>query len=303
MAVDFAQIQIFTVPNVDSFVKLVTNSMEIKNEFVKVNFFRNFFLIFFSKIFVRFFFQIFILKFFQFFFQANERWSGREASCTIKQCIEVPKPKQGDAECSNGYKFGSLCRYDCNSGYDLEGARENFCGSDGEWSVSEAPNCIIGECSPLDPPVFGDISCSKDNKVGSECTFTCNVGYELLGDGTRLCEDSHLWSGVMPRCVPTECPVLSAPKNGIVVCTAERSYRSICQFKCNDGYELNGNNIMECSAEKKWNPDEAPTCEEILCDQLPPLEHGNVKCSDNNRHQARDNKKVIFEISDFSKSD
>ena len=284
MAVDFARTPIYTVPSVDSFVKLDTNSMAIKNEFVKVK----------ASVTTRKFQNKFLVKNFQkikISFLANERWSGQEASCTIKQCIEVPKPKQGDAECSNGYKFGSLCRYDCNSGYDLEGARENFCGSDGEWSVSEAPNCIIGECSPLDPPVFGDISCSKDNKVGSECTFSCNVGYELLGDENRLCEDSHLWSGVMPRCVPTECPVLSAPKNGIVVCTAERSYRSICQFKCNDGYELNGNNIMECSAEKKWNPDEAPTCEEILCDPLPPLEHGNVKCSDNNRHQDRENKK------------
>ena len=218
--------------------------------------------------------------------QADEQWSGEEASCTIKECVEVPKPKKGDADCSNGYKFGSLCRYDCNSGFDLEGARENFCGSDGEWSVSEAPNCIIGECSPLDPPVFGDISCSHDNKVGSKCSFTCNTGYELLGDEVRLCEDSHIWSGVMPRCVPTECPVLTAPKNGMIVCTAERAYRSICQFDCNDGYELKGNKIMECSAEKKWNPEEAPVCEEILCDPLPKLPHGNVKCSDDNRHQS-----------------
>ena len=55
MAVDFAQIQISTVPSVDSFVKLVMNSTEIKNESVKVKF-----LDFFKKkIFFSNFFQIF----------------------------------------------------------------------------------------------------------------------------------------------------------------------------------------------------------------------------------------------------
>ena len=55
MVVDFAQIQISTVPSVDSFVKLVMNSTEIKNESVKVKF-----LDFFKKkIFFSNFFQIF----------------------------------------------------------------------------------------------------------------------------------------------------------------------------------------------------------------------------------------------------
>ena len=59
MAVDFAQIQISTVPSVDSFVKLVTNSTEIKNESVKVKFFQKFFeffSIFVFKILLNFFF-------------------------------------------------------------------------------------------------------------------------------------------------------------------------------------------------------------------------------------------------------
>ena len=88
-----------------------------------------------------------------------------------------------------------------------------------------APNCIIGECSPLDPPVFGDISCSDDNRVGSTCEFKCNEGYEIFGDSSRTCEETHLWSGLMPKCTPTECPELAAPKNGHILCTADRAYR------------------------------------------------------------------------------
>jgi len=71
MAVDFAQIQISTVPSVDSFVKLVTNSTEIKNESVKVKFFQKFFeffSIFVFKILLNFFLKIFFRNFLPKFF-------------------------------------------------------------------------------------------------------------------------------------------------------------------------------------------------------------------------------------------
>ena len=68
--------------------------------------------------------------------------------------------------------------------------------TDGQWSVSQAPDCIVGQCAPLDPPTFGEINCSDDNRVGSKCEFACNEGYEIFGDEVRICEDTHLWSGL-----------------------------------------------------------------------------------------------------------
>ena len=44
--------------------------------------------------------------------------------------------------------------------------------------------------------------------------------------------------------------------------------------------------LMECTATKKWNPEEAPICVEIVCPIMPKLENGNTKCSDENRHQS-----------------
>ena len=67
MAVDSALIQISTVPSVDSFVKLVTNSTEIKNESVKVKFLQKF-LIFFSSFFL---FENFCPKFFSNIFSSQ----------------------------------------------------------------------------------------------------------------------------------------------------------------------------------------------------------------------------------------
>lgn len=95
----------------------------------------------------------------------NGQWSGIAAACTIKECIPVPKPKSGDADCSNGRKFGSLCRYDCDGGFNLEGARENFCGSDGEWSVSEGTVSIISK------KIYYNTFLYKDLKLDMQGTF------------------------------------------------------------------------------------------------------------------------------------
>ncbi len=31
-------------------------------------------------------------------------------------------------------------------------------------------------------------------------TYTCNTGYNIVGDMTRTCQDAMLWSGAAPTC-------------------------------------------------------------------------------------------------------
>ena len=47
----------------------------------------------------------------------------------------------------------------------------------------------------------GNINCTNDNCCGSECTFTCDEGYQLLGEKVHTCgvggndiDDSGVWS-------------------------------------------------------------------------------------------------------------
>ena len=64
---------------------------------------------------------------------------------------------------------------------------------------------LLVTCPSLTSPTNGMISCSlggnnipnpKDN-----CTFTCNTGYELMGTGTRTCQNDGSWSGNEPTCI------------------------------------------------------------------------------------------------------
>ena len=56
-------------------------------------------------------------------------------------------------------------------------------------------------CSPNSPiiPEHGYVNCTHKNKVGSECNFTCDKGYELEGSTISVCmsDNNHTarWNG------------------------------------------------------------------------------------------------------------
>ena len=59
-------------------------------------------------------------------------------------------------------------------------------------------------CSSLTDPNNGVINCSVgDDGVPSyedTCSFTCNIGYWLIGSDTRTCQSNGNWSGIEPSC-------------------------------------------------------------------------------------------------------
>jgi len=57
----------------------------------------------------------------------------------------------------------------------------------------------------LTGPVNGTMNCSLgDDKIPSyedTCSFTCNNGYELSGNDTRICQNDGSWSGSNAVCI------------------------------------------------------------------------------------------------------
>ena len=54
-----------------------------------------------------------------------------------------------------------------------------------------------------------------------------------------------------------QCPVLTAPMNGLVSCSLINdsifSYEDTCSFTCNTGYELTGSDTRTCQSDGSWN--------------------------------------------------
>ena len=87
--------------------------------------------------------------------------------------------------------------YTCDAGYVLEGDETVRCTEDGIFA-GPPPRCLAA-CVPLTRPSFGTL----DRELGGEgqvATYGCLSGRTLIGDRTRTCLPSGLWTGTAPEC-------------------------------------------------------------------------------------------------------
>jgi hypothetical protein len=55
-------------------------------------------------------------------------------------------------------------------------------------------------CPTLEHPQYGSVVVTKDYRVGSKATYTCNKGYKLVGVAERTCQYSGYYSDDEPIC-------------------------------------------------------------------------------------------------------
>ncbi|XP_066275348.1 low-density lipoprotein receptor-related protein 8-like [Branchiostoma lanceolatum] len=129
-----------------------------------------------------------------------------------------------------------------------------------------------GNCAQLCLPVPGG---------GRTCT--CQDRWTLGSDGRTChdertrCQGSCSWSNVTEascvdgfceclsenyhryRCLPIQCPSLTAPANGVMDSAGANAYQDVVTFTCNSGYRLNGASSVTCQADETWSGS-VPTC-------------------------------------------
>ena len=123
---------------------------------------------------------------------------------------------------TTGQRHWDSATYSCLSGYELVGETIRVCQDTGQWSLT-APICvgkyqllfINGElslsssflvisflavdCGALKPPSDGQVF-FQSTLFLSEATYSCNSGFELVGEATRTCQANGQWSGEEPQC-------------------------------------------------------------------------------------------------------
>ena len=57
----------------------------------------------------------------------------------------------------------------------------------------------VVKCGRLDDPQNGDVRISGTS-IGSKARYTCNVGFERVGQNIRVCKSNGKWSGEAPIC-------------------------------------------------------------------------------------------------------
>ncbi|XP_039548389.1 P-selectin-like isoform X2 [Pimephales promelas] len=225
---------------------------------------------------------------------STTEWSSKPPTCEFVQCPELIKPQEGQMQCNHPmgqFSYRSTCEFVCEGGYKLRDNSSSTlsCGATGQWNDSQ-PTCEIVKCKPEDvtPPDHASVQCSDltDFSYNSQCEYSCEEGYELKGSSTTRCTSTTEWSSKPPTCELVQCPELIKPQEGQMQCNhpmGQFSYRSTCEFVCEEGYKLrdNSSSTLSCGATGQWN-DSQPTCEIVKCKpgDITPPDHASVQCSD-----------------------
>ncbi|XP_077971175.1 sushi, von Willebrand factor type A, EGF and pentraxin domain-containing protein 1-like isoform X2 [Styela clava] len=210
--------------------------------------------------------------------EADGKWSGKPTSCSLVQCGNLKSPKNGKVVCTVEDQYESVCKYQCDMGYDITGTTTRICQGDSTWTGTQ-PICQIATCGSLKNPLNGAVKCTKSDKYLSVCDYTCDLGYTLIeGDAKRTCTKDHAWTGTQPYCEMISCDPLHVPEHAIVDCSHATSFRSECRLIPKPGYTLNGPEFIQCTSEGEWSS--APGALTVIsCDPLEAPSNGKIICT------------------------
>uniref|UniRef100_A0A8C6APG7 p-selectin n=1 Tax=Monodon monoceros TaxID=40151 RepID=A0A8C6APG7_MONMO len=202
-------------------------------------------------------------------------------------CEPLESPVHGSMDCSlssRAFQYNSNCSFHCAKGFTLRGADTVRCADLGQWTAP-APVCQALQCQYLPASNKAQVDCSHPFgafRYQSTCSFTCDEGFLLVGASVLQCLDTGNWNAPFPECQAVTCASLPNPQNGTKTCVqplGDSSYKTTCQFTCDEGFSLSGPERLDCTPSGRWT-DSPPTCDAIKCPELSAPERGSLDCPD-----------------------
>ncbi|KAK6195487.1 hypothetical protein SNE40_000907 [Patella caerulea] len=113
---------------------------------------------------------------------------------------------------------------------------------------------IVRKCNYPTRPYNGAYTCSKYPVIyGATCSFTCNIGYKLVGQTTLTCGAYRSFNFPPPRCETVKCttPPLRIT-DGVITCPSNPIYQSLCSIQCNNGFAQSPRGSFSCNQYGRW---------------------------------------------------
>ncbi|XP_013189377.1 locomotion-related protein Hikaru genki [Amyelois transitella] len=133
-------------------------------------------------------------------------WSALPPTCEETFCPALTSlgPQLSVVEYNSS--FGGRAVFQCSWGYRLLGAPGLECELDGRWSGG-TPVCIPIYCPDPIVPEKGILLTEPSTKhgkyvVGDLMIYSCEEGYEVVGESSIVCTENGFWSHPPPFCLP-----------------------------------------------------------------------------------------------------
>ncbi|XP_067379775.1 sushi, von Willebrand factor type A, EGF and pentraxin domain-containing protein 1 isoform X2 [Channa argus] len=203
--------------------------------------------------------------------QEDGGWNGTAPSCVPAECETPPNPEHGWVNV-NDTSVGSMVRYTCENGYELEGEHMRQCVSGQLWS-NDAPVCRPVSCG--DP---GTVANGKTHGGAFVYPvvlhYDCNPGFVLKGSDTIACQANGKWNGQKPHCEPVSCGPPKVPTD-ITFKGELYTFNNEIELTCQPGFVLAGKSISVCQADGTWSH-RSPTCVPARCGTPSLITNGRV---------------------------
>ncbi|XP_074643412.1 P-selectin-like [Tubulanus polymorphus] len=198
--------------------------------------------------------------------KTGSHWDGLVPECGEIYCGDPGVPVSGEVTVIGDYGTGSTAQYTCLNGTSIVGNEIRECDEHGNWT-GELPYCKHsppGCCDDPGEPGHGAMH-GNNFTIGSQISFTCDIGYILIGATTLHCIDTGLWDAKIPYCQIVECPSLDNPTNGHIEKDDFDEFGDIVTYKCDDGFRIKGSeHTRTCTWNGTWSLP-IPKCEVIAC--------------------------------------
>lgn len=137
-----------------------------------------------------------------------------------------------------------------------------------------------------DTGMWNDESCMKKKTAlcyTASCqTSSCQNGECVETINSHRCECSEGFYGeTCQHVVQCEREEVTIPTKASVSCSHPHgnfSYNSLCQYSCEDGFQLSSSGAMRCTGFGSWSQ-QPPTCDMIKCRELSAPAMGSMDCS------------------------
>ncbi|CAG5134449.1 unnamed protein product, partial [Candidula unifasciata] len=175
--------------------------------------------------------------------------------CARIQCEKVPNVQNGYIASSSGnLPYNGTLTYKCYQGYMLVGLDTVMCDANGHWI--NLPSCQATSCGtapPADPNGNMLVAAGNGLSYGTVLRYSCNQGYDLIGDPTMFCDSNGSYVGRAGTCRILTCHV-SSILNGVISSNKVQVGQQV-NVTCNPGYRsTTGENTMTCNSNRTLTP-------------------------------------------------